>query len=155
MVKVTLDATKLKVINSILTALLLLQTFFRVAKNWHDGTPKAMLLLWLLYTIALATLNVFGEFRVVLQACVWLPLVLTRCGRAVIMIFLSLMMFAAEPVSAVLGVIVLLGAIFNIVVGWHDPPLNLEVTPSSKLPPQQADTEMPGLQQSPYHQKQP
>ena len=145
--KISLDPTKFKVINSIITVLLFAQAFCRVTLAWNDNESKPLLVTWLLYTLVLGTINLMGEFRKPENIIVWFPLILTRCGRGAIFIFLSMMMFANEPVSAVLGVIVLIGAVFNIVVGWNDPAVVITQDKSvTKLPMPQAETEMPQLQ---------
>ena len=144
--KIKLDGSKSKVLTSILTALLIAQAFCRVILSWNDGEARGLLIIWLLYTIALSTVSLFGEFMVLLRVCVWMPLVLTRCGRAAIMIFLSLMMFANEPVSAILGALVLIGAVFNVIIGWNDPPVNLEVNQNGLQTSQKAETEISSLQ---------
>ena len=145
--KINLDPTKFKVINSIVTVLLFAQAFCRIALARNDGESKPLLITWLLYTIVLGTINLMGEFRKPESVIVWFPLILTRCGRGTIFVFLSMMMFANEPISAVLGVIVLIGALFNIITGWNDPAIEITQDKSvTKLPMPQAETEMPQIQ---------
>lgn len=123
----------MRIINVFLTVALFGQIICRLALSWHDREAKGLLLIWSLYTVALAVFNMFGEFRKPEQVVVYFPLVLTRAGRGAMFAFMTMPMFTAEWASVCLGLIVLLGAVFNIVIGWHDPPVTLKVVidPSS------------------------
>lgn len=144
---VILNAKKMKVINVLITIILLIQTILRLVLSWNDGEAKGLLLMWSIYIFALAILNILGEFRKPEHLLVWYPLILTRSGRGFMFIFLSLPMFTKEASTICLGIIVILGALLNIILGWNDQPISLEIVIDPKQinanKPPSTETEMP------------
>lgn len=64
--------------------------------------------------------SLIAEFRKPEHLPYYFPLLHTRSGRGSVFIFFSLPMFDTDPGSIILGIIVLILAIFNILIGWKD-----------------------------------
>ena len=57
----------------------------------------------------------------------WFPMILSRSGRGLMYMFLTLPMITREVSTIVLGVLILLFGLFNIVIGWGEAPIQLTV----------------------------
>ena len=58
---------------------------------------------------------------------IWFPMILSRSGRGLMYIFLTLPMITREVSTIILGILILLFGIFNIVVGWSEPQIDLKM----------------------------
>jgi hypothetical protein len=116
----------MKVINSILAALLISQAVCRCIYTIPDDS-RGLVDSWATYTILLTILTILGEFRKPIRFIVNFPFLLTRTGRGVMFLLLTLPMFGTDGATIALGVFVILGAIFNIVLGWKDAPMSFEI----------------------------
>ena len=99
----------------------------RLVLSWNDGEARGLMVLWAIWIFALATLLLMAEFRKPENVIVWFPLLFTRSGRGAMFAFLTLPMFTKEPSTIALGILVLVfGAMLNILLGWSQPPVQLQ-----------------------------
>jgi len=120
-ISVVLDDKKIRIINIIITVILITQTVLRLALSFNNGEAKGLLVNWLIWIFFFSAFIIMVEIRKPEKWIVWFPLILSKSGRGVFFIFLTLPMFTNEPSTIVLGVLVILGGFFNIIIGWREP----------------------------------
>ena len=68
-----------------------------------------------------------AALRKPLVLIIWFPMILSRAGRGLMYIFLTLPMITREASTIILGVLILLFGIFNILIGWTEAPIDLKM----------------------------
>lgn len=145
-INVKLDATKMKVINCTIAAALISQAVCRCIYSLPND-QRGLVDAWATYTILLTILTILGEFRQPIRYIINFPFLLARTGRGVMFLLLTLPMFGKDAATITTGVFVILGAIFNIILGLKEAPMSLEIVidPSKLEQPQhigQGETEI-------------
>lgn len=116
----------MKVINCILAAILITQAVCRCIYTYSTDS-RGLVDSWATYTILLTILTIFGEFRWPISYIVNFPFLLTRIGRGLMFLLLTLPMFGHDAATIALGVFVILGGIFNVILGLKDGPLSIDI----------------------------
>jgi hypothetical protein len=58
----------------------------------------------------------------------WFPMIVSRSGRGLMYMFLTLPMITKEAATIVLGVLILLFGVFNIFLGWNEPAVLIQTS---------------------------
>ena len=126
-VRIVFTDKRMLILEAIFTLMLFAQAVLRLALSWHDREAKGLLVLWVIWIFVLGTQNFMAALRKPIILIFWFPMILSRSGRGLMYIFLTLPMITREVSTIILGILILLFGIFNILIGFAEAPIDLKM----------------------------
>ena len=105
----------------VFVGLICLQAILKPAISHDNGTPAGLQAMTFIWTFIIASGLVMGEIKMPAPVFQYFPLLLSRCARGYIMIFLALPNTAGEGCTIFICVIICIAGILNILFGRHKP----------------------------------
>ena len=119
--------------NLVFVGLIGLQAIMKPAISHANGTPPGLQAITFIWTFIIASGLVMGEIKMPAPVFEYFPLLLSRCARGYIMIFLAFLNTAGEFFTIFLCVTICLAGILNIWFGRLNPPLSTILAPNPLL----------------------